>query len=278
MFSKRFSLILAIFFMGILLDFSYAQAGLMFEQRTILTGQTADTEQYDMLKKQMKSVSPEVKAQMEKALKELEGSFVPETTYQTMYFENGMMKSIDKEAGAVSILRMDKDVIWHINLKDSTYMEMKLSQIKDMLGKMKEAFEKLSEEIPDSAKEEVLKEMEGDFTIKETSERKKIAGYNCQKFIVVTSNEEREVWITKDIDFTKYIGGFKDFYKDLGLERVLSKAMFKMKGFPMLTKSEDMAYEVVKVSEQKLGEKVFSLPKGLKKIEMMDMFKGLQEK
>lgn len=277
MFSKRALLVLAIIFVGILLGFSYAQAGLMFEQRTILTGQTAGIEQYDMLKKQMKSVSPEVKAQMEKALKELESSVVPETTYQTMYFENGMMKSVDKETGAVSILRVDKDVIWHINLEDSTYMEMKLSQIKDMLGKMKEAFEQLSEEMPDSAKKEVMKEMEGDFTIKETSERKKIAGYNCQKFIVITSNEEREVWITKDIDFTKYIAGFKDFYKDLGLEKVLSKAMFKMKGFPMVTKSEDMTYEVVKVSEQNLGEKVFSLPKGLEKIEMMDMFKGLQK-
>jgi len=195
-----------------------------------------------------------------------------------MYFENGMMKSVDKEAGAVSILRMNKDVIWHINLEDSTYMEMKLSQITDVMSKMKEAFEKLSKEMPEAAKEEWMKEMEGDFKVKETSEKKKIAGHNCQKFIVITSSEEREVWITKDIDFTKYIAGFKDFYKDLGLEEMISKAMFKIKGFPMVTKSSDTIYEVIKVSEQKLGEKVFSLPKGLKKIEMdFDIFKKMQE-
>jgi len=57
---------------------------------------------------------------------------------------------------------------------------------------------------------------------------------------LICTGEQTEVWITNDVDFTKYLTSFKDPYKDLGLEEAISKAMFKMKGFPMTRKSKNM--------------------------------------
>ena len=279
MLNKRALLVSVTTFVIILLGLDFARAGLMYEQRTIFTIQMmpATKQQYDMLKEQMKSVPPAARAQMEKALKQLESSFKPETTYQTVYFGDGMMKSVDKETGEITIIRMDKDVIWHINLKDSTYMEMKLSEIKKMLGKAKKALKEMGEEMPTIAEEEPTKKIESKYEVKATGEKKEIAGYNCQKFIVITTSEQTEVWITKDIDITRYLASFKDFYKDLGLEEAISKAMLKIKGFPMATKSKNMIQEVLKVSEQKLSEKVFSLPKGLK-LKRMEILEEIEQK
>ena len=87
------------------------------------------------------------------------------------------------EQNQATITRMDKELIWNINLTDKTYTEMTFDQVKRMMEKMKSQVRKKPEEET---------EAEFQFDAKKTGQKKKIGGYECEEHIVKMIAEGRD--------------------------------------------------------------------------------------
>ena len=91
-----------------------------------------------------------------------------------------------------------------------------------------------------------------------TQESKQIAGFKCEKWVVVTSAGVYNVWITKDIDFDW--SAYKDFFKTS--VEVQALATQGVKGFAMLTEpvNGSNASSVETVSAHAVAANMFTVP------------------
>jgi hypothetical protein len=162
------------------------------------------------------------------------------------------------EQKQITITRLDKELIWNVNLTDKTYTEMSLAQVKMMMERMKSQIKKKPEE----------EEAKFQFDAKKTGQKKKIGGYECEEHIVNMIAEGRDpqtgkvqefevqthLWVSSKVkgydqiqDFQKKMaqkmgwegGQYANFMQGLGQfgldTEELAKKMNEIKGFPMLT-------------------------------------------
>jgi hypothetical protein len=163
------------------------------------------------------------------------------------------------EQSQMTITRLDKEMIWNIDMLKKTYTEMTFDDMKKMMGKAMAESEK-------AAEEDVETKVKVD--VKKTGQKKKIAGYECEEFIIkvvaegkdVMSGETQEfevnthLWVSPKVkgydqieSFQKKMAekmGFEGKYEP-GLAQVLTrysieaeeltKKMKEIKGLPMLT-------------------------------------------
>lgn len=163
------------------------------------------------------------------------------------------------EQSQMTITRLDKEMIWNIDMLKKTYTEMTFDDMKKMMGMAMAESEK-------AAEEDVEANVKVD--VKKSGQKKKIAGYECEEFIVkmvaegkdVMSGETQEfevnthLWVSPKVkgydqieSFQKKMAekmGFEGKYEP-GLAQVLTrygieaeeltKKMKEIKGFPMLT-------------------------------------------
>lgn len=163
------------------------------------------------------------------------------------------------EQSQMTITRLDKEMIWNIDMLKKTYTEMTFDDMKKMMGMATAESEKAAEE-----------DVEAKVTVdvKKSGQKKKIAGYECEEFIIKMVAEGRDVmsgetqefevnthlWVSPKVkgydqieSFQKKMAekmGFEGKYEP-GLAQVLTrygieaeeltKKMKEIKGFPMLT-------------------------------------------
>jgi len=163
------------------------------------------------------------------------------------------------EQKQVTIIRLDKEVIWNIDMAEKTYTEMSFDELKKMMGMAMADTEMAAEE-----------EAETKFKldVKKTGQKKEIAGYECEEFVIEMKAEGKDamtgetqefevtshLWVSPKVkgydqieNFEKKMAdkmGWKGKYEP-GMAQVLArygiegeelaKKMKEIKGFPMLT-------------------------------------------
>jgi hypothetical protein len=171
----------------------------------------------------------------------------------------------------ITIIRLDKKVIWSLNSKDKIYGEITPEELNG----------------PDPLKKEEIKML-----ITETKENKKIGDYECIKVIVVMNIRDysmrHEVWGTKDIAIDPALVTFTEnldrVFKDNithGPYNMMMLKLFDMKLYPVEILSEfniqgeksKMSTKLKSISTDKLEDSVFEIPNGYNK-EAIKNFKG----
>ena len=214
-----------------------------------------------------------------------------EKTKQKVFYKSGMIKIVDLGEDEITIVRMDKELMWDIDLEDSTYTEMTFAEMEKMSqeGKkqMAAARAEMEEQMKDMPPEEramvekmmgsqMSKMMGGDdeageLSLKRTGKKEKISGLNCQQVVVTIDDEPFvEMWVTDKYELG---GELFTIYEKMNLFKYKpNEDMKKFKSFPMKTvftidmgmgtmRNVTTVSEVVKTS---VKESEFDLTKGLK--------------
>ena len=167
-----------------------------------------------------------------------------------------------KETQSVQITRLDKELIWDIDLDKKKYTETSFEEMKKMFEETKKAIPEA-----DSLKTEKETVPEPKIEVSVTGKKKKISGYPCEQAIVKMTMEgedeksgknqtfiiTNEMWLTKDFPAQKEIKEFQNkMSRKLGMKQgygqdmfsaftqfgidvnKLSEAMKKIEGFPIL--------------------------------------------
>ena len=214
-----------------------------------------------------------------------------EKTEQKVFFRPGMMKMVDLSTGEMTILRMDKELMWQVDAEDSTYTEVTFAEMEKASAEGKEQWAKaraeMMEEMKDMPPEQrklVEKMMESkmstlmgaeeavELSLKRTGNKENVGGYDCE-YIVITANDDPfvEMWVTDTFDLG---GELFNFYEKMSLfQYEPTKELLGFKGFPMKTVfNMEMGMGTVqnvttvsKVMKTSLKESEFDLPKGLVK-------------
>jgi hypothetical protein len=197
----------------------------------------------------------------------------------------GKLSKLMAKGGAktVEITRLDKELMWNIDLDGKKYTEITFEEMKKMFGEMEKAIPEV-----DSLKAEEEKAQEPKVEVSVTGEKKKIAGYPCEQVIVKMTMEGKDegtgekptyivnsdMWLTKDFPGQKEIREFQSKMSEkLGMgqgqgESVLSaftrfgvdvdklsQEMKKVEGFPMLqTITMEIEGEEIETEEETSAE------------------------
>jgi outer membrane lipoprotein-sorting protein len=150
--------------------------------------------------------------------------------------------------GAVIIF--DKSTVKMLMESQGMYMEYPRDM---MMGQMEHDNEKHNDE----------------FAPTMTNNTKEILGYECKQWIMESDDGTIEMWVTDEL------GSFVPMQSPMGGGEVpdWQKQMADGNFFPMLVIVNDdgdkiSAFEVVEVNKQDLNDNLFSVPKGLKKMDM----------
>ncbi len=207
------------------------------------------------------------------------------------YFMPKMMKTItgDNEI----IVRLDKQMIYRVNVGQKTYSEMTFAeweaQMKkassEMDSKMAEIQKKMESMPPEQKKmmEQIMSaQMAGKngaqakLEVKNTGEKKTVAGYVATKFVVLQDGKDFiTAWTTNDI---KGFASMRKDYEEMASRLAASapgggsamvEALKKIDGYPL---EMDMAMgvktEVTKVESKTIPASEFEVPSGFTKVAM----------
>lgn len=219
------------------------------------------------------------------------------TTQEKIFHKPGMMKVVDLNAGEMMILRLDKEVIWQVDTKESTYAEVTFAEMEEASDERKKQMAKTEVEMmkemkdmPPEQRKHVEKMMgskmstlmgseeEVELSLKRTYEKENVNGYNCEHVVVTVNNDPFiDMWITDKFDLG---GALFNFYKKMNIFKYEpTKELREFKGFPIKTvHTMDMGMgtvknvtTVTKVIATSLKETEFDVPKGFQKKEMKMM-------
>ena len=121
--------------------------------------------------------------------------------------------------------------------------------------------------------EGMAKEMAEDSQITPTDETKKIAGYNCRKYIVTTMDAENEHWLSKEVEGYKEYKAISDkiLQKNPEWEQMNMVGFSGKHGFPVKTVNNMMGTTLTttlqKIEKRSLSKELFKVPAGYKLLE-----------
>jgi hypothetical protein len=121
--------------------------------------------------------------------------------------------------------------------------------------------------------ESMAAEMIEDSQIKPTDETKKIAGYNCRKYIVTTMDAENEHWLSKEVEGYKEYKAISDkiLQKNPEWEQLNMVGFSGKYGFPVKTVNKLMGTTLTttlqKIEKRSLSKELFKVPAEYKSIE-----------
>ena len=121
--------------------------------------------------------------------------------------------------------------------------------------------------------EGMAEEMAEDSQITPTDETKKIAGYNCRKFIVTTMGAENEHWLSKEVEGYKEYKAISDkiLQKNPQWEQMNMVGFSGKHGFPVKTVNNMMGATLTttlqKIERRSLSKELFEVPAGYKSLE-----------
>lgn len=184
------------------------------------------------------------------------------------------------EQKQIILTRLDKELVWNIDMSQKAYTEMSFEQMRKMMEKGMTEKEKMPEE-----------EVEAKFQIdvEKSGQKNKIGGYECEEFIIKMITEGKDtqtdktgkfeihthLWVSPKVKGSDQIEKFqKKMAQKMGWEEgygaglvqglnqygieteELSKKMEEIKGFPMLTvvKMKTFGEEITEADEEEKSE------------------------
>jgi len=200
------------------------------------------------------------------------------------FFMPKMVKTVADD-GEVMLLRVDRKTIYTVNAKEKQYSETSFNEVDSLMGKMANrtnaASEKMKEELKNMPEEQrkMVEQMmggagkEAPAETKNTGEQKKIAGYNCTKYIIMQGEKELvTVWATQDVkEFAGMRKDFEEFSKRMmgrmpGMGAAAEELM-KLRGFAMETQFGTMMTQTVTSMEKRTTPaSEFEVPSGYTKV------------
>ncbi len=207
----------------------------------------------------------------------------------------GMPQS--QEIMSTVIARLDRELMWILDVSAKTYTEIDFSEIRELMGKMKQAIPEEEQERPD---EHLLK-----VEVTRLEEEKKIEGYNCEKVTISIDFEDKEegkkfdmtadLWMAEEkgllneiVDFTRRMeelstgdGGMMEGLSGMipGGTRIMAEYQNELKdleGFPIVSEiairtegNEEplmsLQIRIQNIESAKLEDSDFEIPEGFKK-------------
>ncbi len=214
-----------------------------------------------------------------------------------------------------SIIRNDLNIMYILMPDQKQYAEYSLSDIKSMKSIMEETasaeqtesldsalndidFDKIYEEVGDSAKaEELMKMAEGmkdmfgkdasepmiSAEVTATDETRKIGDYNCRKYLVemkmiMGMNLKQEIWASEDtpVNYQSLMTAMSSMMASMTGFSETMQEMDKIKGLPILTNGTltmmgsemKMTGKVISVKEGPAPDGTYDIPAGFTKVDL----------
>ena len=200
------------------------------------------------------------------------------------FFMPKMVKTVSDD-GEILLLRIDKKVIYTVNAKEKQYSETTFREVDSLMAKMankaKAASEKMKEQLKNvpEAQRKMMEQMmggagnEAPAVTKKTDDQKKIAGYNCTKYIIMQGEKEViTAWETQDVkEFAGMQKDFEEFSKRMmgqmpGMGSAVEEYM-KLRGFAMEMQFGTMMTQVVTSMEKRATPaSEYEVPSGYTKV------------
>ncbi len=219
------------------------------------------------------------------------GTMGDEAEIDRMYYMPRMFKMEAGSGEEAVIIRLDKQVMYNLDVKNKTYSEMTFDELENMSkkagAKLDEAMsqmQKQMEGMPEEQRKMVEEMMKGKMQgkagkppkadVAKTEETRTISGYPCTKYVVKEGEGEMvTLWVTKEVK------GFESMRKDMeelqkrmaaldprGAEG-MAAAMATIDGFPIRTEMPGGMSEVVtKIERRSTRDDAFEIPTGYKKV------------
>lgn len=207
-------------------------------------------------------------------------------------------KTVSANDNRVTIMRLDREVLWMLDTKKKTYKEMTFAQLEQMANAMgsrmqgspqaDEAAAQMEREManmPEEQRKMVEKMMggkipgrggSGSVEVDKTNESRRISGYNCTKYVMRLGNDMiSTLWVTKDIrEFAPYMADWKEFSRRLGrlqqMARGMGDAFAKIDGFTVQSNTKIMGIEVTstltRFERASPAASEFEIPAGYRKV------------
>ncbi|MFQ5769323.1 MAG: DUF4412 domain-containing protein [bacterium] len=206
---------------------------------------------------------------------------------EIIYLRSNMMRIDEPDENQTTIIRLDKEFLWHIDHNAKTYTQVSFKQMRqgmqDVQRIMQEAMKNMTPEQRQMMENMGMK-MPGmsppkHYQLKKTGKKEKINGYRCEQYLLVKGdqNETEEWWVTKDL------GSFQNFGKMLakmfagmsGGMTAAVEAMAKLEGIPIKTIEKEgdevRISKVTKITKASVNKTQFEVPEGYKMEEMPQM-------
>jgi hypothetical protein len=192
---------------------------------------------------------------------------VPSTEgIQRIWIAKDMIRTEDAETQQVMIVRLDKNIMWMIDLNRKVYQEITIDQFKQMMGMMRAGHGGIMR----GGREE------GEVEVKETGNRMKIKGWNCYEVLITVrgrASMEISMWLTRDVEvpweeYEKFMEVFGiQMYSPEVIERWKS-----LRGYPIRSHTQvgtmEFVNEVITLKTSPIPKAVFELPPGLTREEI----------
>ncbi len=202
------------------------------------------------------------------------------------------MKVVDKGGdGSITIIRLDREVVWSIDPAKREYSEMTFAEMEQAMAKagrtMDVAIARLQEEMdnmPEEQRKMIEKMMGGkmpgmsaqsDAPIKvtNTGEKKTISGFSCTKYVVQQGDQTlTTLWVTNDVKgFKELAEDWKAFSKRMAalaqrFGKGMEEATKQIDGFPIQTEMGSVVTTVTKIERRTTPASEFEVPSGYKKV------------
>jgi hypothetical protein len=197
---------------------------------------------------------------------------------EKFWYRPHMFRSTE-EKGKITVIRLDKEVIYSIDPDKRTYSELSFSEMNGMRDKiaamMKKRMESMSPEQRKMLEGKMgeAKERSSRYEVSKTGETKSISGFTCTKYVVKRYGGETEtVWAAADIG-----GGMESLRQDmeqfmkkmstsLGTGKVGTEWYTEIRGFPIQTESHGSTRTVTKIEQRSINGSEFEVPAGYTKV------------
>lgn len=226
-----------------------------------------------------------------------------EETTEILYVQKNKMKSVGPEM--IMITDLDKNLLYIVNPKpefkiywsgtpeemrkgiEEMTKQMEEAYLKNMSPEQREQYKQYKESMKEKPKEPATKKK---FEVKKTSEKAIVAGYPTRKYQVWVNGElKEELWISSkikikdEIDLNK-LEKFKEAMSGPEEEESYESSPEYMalmeQGIPLksinYSNQGNSVNEVKKVEKRKIPDSEFKVPKGYKKISLLELHQ-LQE-
>ncbi|MBD3168168.1 MAG: DUF4412 domain-containing protein [candidate division Zixibacteria bacterium] len=207
-------------------------------------------------------------------------------TNTTIYYEDGMLKTVEEGSREVTIIDLNKNILYNINHGKKTYSQIDLAELQAKAGAMKKHAEKQMEdamarmENMPPEQQEMMKQMMGTmnakFKVQKTSETKDILGYKCTKYVMTRGNMLKiDMWVTDDLDVGDSYQKFMQFMMAHESDEGMFDELKKIDGVALETESYiNMGPSNVRnrdytkeIKETNIDDSEFKVPEGYKKEE-----------
>lgn len=199
-----------------------------------------------------------------------------------MYYMPKMFKSVSGDRSEISILRFDRETIYHLNPEKKTYTAMTFAEMKAMVDNARsrtdDMMAKRLASLPPDQREQMKEKMaamknrpsssDAAREVLSTGEHKTINGYACERYIVKINGKESEtIWASKQVPgyetMKRDMEGFLDRMSGIaGRKGDLGEWFKQIDGFPIETDSHGNVNTVAKIDRRAIPASEFEVPAG----------------